>query len=127
MAEPPHQGFHLLAIAGLSGELQQPFAKSRVQCPPLGAGHLPGLLNEIVIGTESNILHTESVYTRIVYLKLADASADLRPEEILHRLPHHLATDIGDGPGERNVFRTDFHAVLRVAAFLDAAVAHQSL
>ena len=74
MAEPPHQGFHLLAIAGLSGELQQPFAKSRVQCPPLGAGHLPGLLNEIVIGTESNILHTESVYTRIVYLKLADAS-----------------------------------------------------
>src|SRR5271165_5586642 len=49
----------------------------------------------------------------------------LRPEQVFHRLPHDLAADVGDGLGERNVFGADFDAVLRVAALLDAAVAHQ--
>ena len=66
VAKSPHQGIDLLPIAGLSGELQQPFPKSRVERPPLGAGDLPGLLNEVVIGTKSNVLHTNTRYTIIV-------------------------------------------------------------
>ena len=67
MAQPSHEGLDLLPIAGLGGELQKPFSKSRVQRAPLGAGDLSGLLDEIFIGTESNVLHTNIVYTKIVY------------------------------------------------------------
>src|ERR1039458_1498264 len=51
----------------------------------------------------------------------------LGPEEVLHGLPHHLPADIGDGLGERDLLGADFDAVLRVAAFLDAAIAHERL
>jgi len=66
MAKPPHEGIHLLPTTVLCSELQQPFAKGRVQRAPLGAGYLPGLLDEVFIGTQSNVLHTDTVYTSIV-------------------------------------------------------------
>src|ERR1035438_3386752 len=66
MAQPVHEGIDLLPIAGLSGELQQPFAKSRVQRAPLGAGDEPGLLNEVFIGTEGDVFHSNRVYAKIV-------------------------------------------------------------
>ena len=48
MAQPSHEGGDLLPIAGLGGELQKPCSKSRVQRAPLGAGDLPGLLDEVL-------------------------------------------------------------------------------
>jgi len=69
MAQAMHEGINLLPIAGLSGELQQPFAKSRVQRAPLGAGDEPCLLDEVFIGTEGNVFHANKVYTKIVYLR----------------------------------------------------------
>src|SRR5580704_2892442 len=51
----------------------------------------------------------------------------LAAEDIFDRLPHHLSTNIGDRLGERNIFGTNFYAVLSVTAFLDAAIAHQRL
>src|SRR5689334_25174019 len=49
----------------------------------------------------------------------------LSSEQVADGLLHHFAADFGDGAGERNVFRAGFHAILRVATFLDATIAHQ--
>jgi len=46
-------------------------------------------------------------------------------EQVAERLPHDLAADFGNRRGQRDVLRTNLDAVLRVAAFLDAAVAHE--
>jgi hypothetical protein len=46
-------------------------------------------------------------------------------EEIANRLLHDLAANFGNRFGQWNVFRANLHAVLRVAAFLDAAVSHE--
>ena len=40
--------------------------KAAFKRPPLGAGHLPGLLDEVFVGTQGDILHTVTVYTKIV-------------------------------------------------------------
>src|SRR5271157_4758618 len=66
MTKASHECVHLLPIAGLSGKLQQPFPEGCVEGPALRAGHQPCLLNQVLIGTESNVLHTVSVYTRTV-------------------------------------------------------------
>src|SRR5258708_20159278 len=55
-----------------------------------------------------------------------DALGKSTPEKIADGLLHDRATDLGDGTGQRNILRTDLDAVLRVAAFLDPAIAHQS-
>src|ERR1700674_201865 len=47
------------------------------------------------------------------------------PQQVAERLSHDLATDFGNRRRQRNIFRTNLAAVLRVATFLDAAVAHE--
>ena len=47
------------------------------------------------------------------------------PEKITNSLLHHRSADLGNGLGKRNILGADFHAVLRIATFLDAAIAHQ--
>ena len=47
-------------------------------------------------------------------------------EEIFDLLDNHVAAYVGDGIGERNLLWTSFNAVLRVATFLDSAVAGKS-
>ena len=42
------------------------------------------------------------------------------------RLFHDLAANLGNGLGQRDVLGTNLDAVLGIAAFLDAAIAHQS-
>jgi hypothetical protein len=49
----------------------------------------------------------------------------LAPEQIRNSLHHYIPADLRNRPCQRNVLRADFHAVLRVTAFLDAAIAHQ--
>src|SRR5271165_2954592 len=66
VAKSSHEGVYFLPIARLGSELQQPFSKCRVERPPLGTGHLTGLFNEVFVGTEGDVLHTKSVYTKTV-------------------------------------------------------------
>src|SRR5271165_2760153 len=120
VAKSSHEGVYFLPIARLGSELQQPFSKCRVERPPLGTGHLTGLFNEVFVGTEGDVLHTKSVYTKTVLPRPSKISHTpchrpfraLCPEQVLHRLPHHLAADVGDGLGERNIFRADLNAIL---------------
>src|SRR4051812_46727873 len=51
----------------------------------------------------------------------------LSSKEICKCLLHHFAINVRDRSGERNVLGTDLNAVLRVSAFMDAAIAHQRL
>src|ERR1700761_5756022 len=64
-----------------------------------------------------------------VALKFTDAGRGCRPalsaEQVADRLLHHFLADVGDGGRERNVLGTNLDAVLRVAAFLNAAIAHE--
>ena len=46
-------------------------------------------------------------------------------EKVTDGLFHHIAADLGNRPRQRNVLWADLHAVLRVSAFLDSAIAHQ--
>src|SRR5260370_39340859 len=46
-------------------------------------------------------------------------------QQVAERLLHDLTTDFGNRRGQWNVLRTNLDAVLGVAAFLDAAIAHQ--
>src|SRR5277367_3778698 len=46
-------------------------------------------------------------------------------EKVTDGLFHHRAADLGNRPRQGDVFGTNFHAILRVTAFLDAAIAHQ--
>lgn len=48
-------------------------------------------------------------------------------KEVLHCLLEHFAAGIGNRLGQRNVLGADFNAILRVAAFLNPAIAHQGL
>ena len=63
MTKAPHECVHLLPIAGLSGKLQQPLPEGCVEGPALRAGNQPRLLNQVLIGAESDILHTILAYT----------------------------------------------------------------
>src|SRR3984957_11060288 len=47
------------------------------------------------------------------------------PEQVPEGLLHHLAAHFGYGIGQRDFLGADLNAVLRVAAFLDSAIAHQ--
>src|SRR5579859_1496175 len=49
----------------------------------------------------------------------------LPSEKISESLFHHLTAYVRDGARERDVFGAGFHAVLCVAALLDAAIAHE--
>src|SRR5881398_1600541 len=48
-------------------------------------------------------------------------------KKIGDRLFHHLPAHIGNGASERDMFWTSLDAVLRVATFMNAAIAHQRL
>src|SRR5271157_838519 len=46
-------------------------------------------------------------------------------EKVADRLFHHVTADLGNRLRQWNIFGTDLDAVLSVAAFLDASIAHQ--
>src|ERR1700694_1291346 len=46
-------------------------------------------------------------------------------EQVADDLLHNFAPDLGNGAGKRNVLGADLDAVLRIATFLNATVAHQ--
>src|ERR1051325_6437269 len=48
-------------------------------------------------------------------------------EEILDCLLHHLAAGVGNGLGKRDIFGADLDTILREAALLNAAIAHERL
>src|SRR5512146_1165272 len=76
---------------------------------------------------------TARVISRMLILKPREHGPTLWPrirlpmEEVADGLLHHLPGDFRDRAGERDVLRAGLHAILRVAAFLDAAIAHQRL
>src|ERR1700675_2637342 len=47
------------------------------------------------------------------------------PQQVAEGLFHDLSTDFGNRRGQWNVLRTNLNTILREAAFLDAAIAHQ--
>src|ERR1700722_4971815 len=47
------------------------------------------------------------------------------PEKIPQSLLHHRSAHLGNGPRQRNVLGANLHAILRIPAFLNAAIAHQ--
>ena len=49
----------------------------------------------------------------------------LLPEKVSKSLLHHLAANLRNGSGEGNLFGANLHTVLRVAAFLNATIAHE--
>jgi len=66
VTQPPHQGVHFVAVAPLRGELHQPFPEDGIQRFVLRARHEPRLLDEVLVGAESDVLHTIIVYTSFV-------------------------------------------------------------
>src|SRR5258708_17633713 len=55
-----------------------------------------------------------------------DALGKSTPEKIADGLLHDRTADLGDGSGQRDILGADLNAILRVPAFLDPAIAHQS-
>jgi hypothetical protein len=66
-AEPIHQGIVLLSLARLMRELYEPFAESVIEGPLLGSSEVAGPFDEVSVGTEGDVLHTQTVYTILVY------------------------------------------------------------
>src|SRR5262249_49472631 len=71
----------------------------------------------------ASLLPSDTMGFRFPASKLV--SLGLAAEEVLDRLLDDLATGVGNGFGERDVLGAHLHAVLCVAALLDAAIAHQ--
>jgi hypothetical protein len=65
-AEPRHQGMVFLCFTCLLGELDEPFTERVIEGSLLGASHLAGLVDEIVVRAKSNVFHTKAVYTNFV-------------------------------------------------------------
>ena len=66
MLQPFHERIHLPGVPSLCGKLQKPFPESRVQRSALTSRHNARLFDQVLIRTESDVLHTELVYTKIV-------------------------------------------------------------
>ena len=62
MPQPLHQGFVFLCAPLLCRELKQPFPKRRIQGGVLRSGLVPGLLDQVLIRAEGNVLHENSVH-----------------------------------------------------------------
>ena len=67
MMQAPHERVELLHTAALGSEAPQPFAERGVEGGVLRFGDEARLLNEVLIGAESDVFHTRIVYTRMVY------------------------------------------------------------
>jgi len=63
VAEAFHQRGVFLGAARLLGKLEEPLAERCIQGSLLGSCDLAGLLNEFVVGAQSDIFHTKTVYT----------------------------------------------------------------
>jgi hypothetical protein len=61
--EPLHQGIEFARAPRLSRELLQPLPKCFIQSPALRLGDLPGLLDKPLVRAQSDIFHTNMVYT----------------------------------------------------------------
>ena len=66
MAKTAHQCIDRRTASRLRRILFQPFPKSRIEGLVLRSSHQPCLLDEVFIGTQSNVFHTNTVYTIIV-------------------------------------------------------------
>lgn len=66
MPQVAHQGTIFLCAAGLADEFLKPFSKRSVECFALRPRHQACLLDQVVIRAESNVFHTEKVYTIFV-------------------------------------------------------------
>src|SRR6202040_2114989 len=69
MLQSLHQSVELLRAAASCCKLFQPFAEHRIERLMLGFGQKARLLNQLLICTQGNVLHTDSVYTTFVYLR----------------------------------------------------------
>jgi hypothetical protein len=67
MLQTPHQSPKSRSASGTGGILVKPLSKSCVQCRMFRARHLPGLLNQRLVGAEGDVFHTKTVYTIPVY------------------------------------------------------------
>src|SRR5260370_41984691 len=68
MLQSLHQSVELLRAAASCCELFQPFAEHSIERLMLRFGQKTRLLNQLLICTEGNVLHTKVVYTITVYL-----------------------------------------------------------
>ena len=66
MLQALHQSVELVRAAALCGELLQSFAEHRIERLMLGFGQQARLFNQLLICTQGNVLHTDSVYTIFV-------------------------------------------------------------
>ncbi len=68
MLQSLHQSVELLRAAASCCKLFQPFAEHSIERLMLRFGQQARLLNQLLICTEGNVLHTKVVYTITVYL-----------------------------------------------------------
>ena len=71
MLQSFHQSIELLRAAASGRKLFQPFAEHSIKRLMLRFGQQARLLNQLLIRTEGNILHTKKVYTIVVQLTSA--------------------------------------------------------
>ena len=108
----------------------QSLDNSAVEIDEFGFRHLTQInIHRFLSSQRSRIALSAILCSRaILCLCLRRRSADLSlsPQQITEGLFHDLPTHFGNGLGQRDIFGTDLDTVLRIAAFLDAAIAHQS-
>src|SRR5215472_10136683 len=68
MLQAFHQGVEFLSVAALRGKLFQPLPEHGIQRLMPGLCQQARLLNQLFIRTQGNVLHTGTVYTRIVVM-----------------------------------------------------------
>ena len=69
VTETAHESFELAACPGARSICLKPFAKGCIQRFVLSLSYQAGLFDQMLISTESDILHTNLVYTISVYLQ----------------------------------------------------------
>jgi hypothetical protein len=77
MLKALHQSVELLRAAALCRKLFQPFAEHRIERLMPGFGQQPRLLDQSLICTEGDVLHTRPVYTIFVSAASPVLQADL--------------------------------------------------
>ena len=67
MPKSAHERAVFLRIAGLGSVGLQPFTKGGIERRVLRSSNEPSTLNQFIVGTQGDILHTKTVYTRFVH------------------------------------------------------------
>jgi hypothetical protein len=76
MLQSLHQSVELLRAAALCCKLFQPFAEHSIERLVLRFGQQARLLYQLLIGTQGDVFHTETVYT--IFVSLASATSRCR-------------------------------------------------